>query len=69
MRAGGADHPETDRGNAHGKGNVAVGRAGTLQTLDLEDLPKRGKITLPRAKELIITEDCSQCEIVQTALD
>ncbi|MCR4712955.1 MAG: DUF3737 family protein [Treponemataceae bacterium] len=30
--------------------------------------PKRGKITLPRAKELIITEDCSQCEIVQTSL-
>lgn len=30
--------------------------------------PKRGKITLPRAKELIITEDCSQCEIVQTEL-
>ena len=31
--------------------------------------PKRGKITLPRAKELIITEDCSQCEIVQTKLN
>ncbi len=31
--------------------------------------PKRGKITLPRAKELIITEDCSKCEIVQTKLN
>lgn len=30
--------------------------------------PKRGKITLPRAKELIITEDYSQCDIVQTEL-
>ena len=30
--------------------------------------PKRGKITLPRAKELIITEDCSQCEIIQAEL-
>ena len=28
--------------------------------------PHRGKITLPHAKELIITEDCSKCEIIQT---
>ena len=28
--------------------------------------PHRGKITLPHAKELIITEDCSKCQIIQT---
>ncbi|MBO4704307.1 MAG: DUF3737 family protein [Spirochaetaceae bacterium] len=28
--------------------------------------PHRGKITLPHTKELIITEDCSKCEIIQT---